>query len=538
MNAPLNASATTIGALISSAVFEVPIYQRDYAWEKLQVEEFWNDLSNALGQGPYFLGLIVLTGDGKRKHVVDGQQRLVTLTLLAAALREEAVAIGRRALADKIESTLLRSMDYKTDEIVPRIVLTDPRTNDTLQSLIDDGNIPARDLAEGSSSERLNRSFIYLRDKLSEDHNSDGFRKLGTWAEFINEQLYVAVFEHPDEAAAYSVFEVVNTRGRQLTTADLLKNYILRHTPPGQRDAQYDAWHSTAEKFEQLGGQNYVQYIRHTVNLRAGYVLPKDLYNYIARRGDFSSAGEIPAAQLMEDLQHWLPVYLQMIDPTLGGPANADALGIFESLNELRVTAVRPLLLAISERESGAQSMERVLRLIVKRIVVGNLGASSIERKFAEAAREITRSGSVESGLTLLQDLDHSREEFVEALGRRSYNRDVLAFIRRSTILKTVTPDPVGTLHYIRPRQSASTWPDFGDDYLGMWGSTLGNTILAKIAKRPRGVNNWNGVQQSLISKAIPEERAAIIMAYETWTPKSVQREGLALAEEAADVWC
>ncbi|MGI5485420.1 DUF262 domain-containing protein [Microtetraspora malaysiensis] len=538
MRAPLNASATTVGSLLSGAIFEIPAYQRDYAWEDSEFAEFWNDVSHAIERGPYFLGLIILTGEEKRKQVVDGQQRLLTLTLLAAALRHTAISIGRKALADRIHSTLLRSMDYSTDEMVPRIVLTDTKTDSALQSIVDDDRVDDELVSKGSSAERLWNAYRYLRDKLKQDGGHEGFRQLGAWAEFINEQLYVAVFEHPDEAAAYSVFEVVNTRGRQLTTADLLKNYVLRHTPAQLRENRYEQWHQTAEKFERLGGQNFVQYIRHVVNLNSGYILPKDLYNYIARRGEFTSVEELPVDRLIGQLQARLPLYLQMIDPTLDGPADSDALGIFAALNELRVSAVRPLLLAISETENAVLGMQQILRLIVKRIIVGNLGASSVERKFAEAAQKVSSTGSWQSGVDILRDLDHPRDDFTSQLARRSYNRDVLTFVRRSIICGSITPDPIGTLQYLRPRQSTQYWPEFSDEYVASWGSTLGNTILAKIDRRPRGANTWEGVRQHLLSDAVDREWTSVLQNYPSWTPESVQEVSSILAEAAADVWC
>jgi hypothetical protein len=539
VSAPLNASATTVGTLLSGSVLQVPAYQREYAWEEAQVSEFWSDLSRSVDRGPYFLGLIILTGEDKRKQIVDGQQRLLTITLLAAALRHAAITIGRRALADRLHSTLLRSMDYTTDEVLPRIILTDPRANETLQSIIDDDEIDEDSLVtSGSSSERLWDAYKYLRDALHKDDDKEAFRQLGAWAEFINEQLYVAVFEHPDEAAAYSVFEVVNTRGRQLTTADLLKNHVLRRTPIDLRESRYVEWSQMAEKFEQLGGQNFVQYIRHVVNLKSGYVLPKELYNYVSRRGDYADAPPLSVEELMTQLQLELPLYLQLVDPTLDGPADTEALGIFVALNELGITAVRPLMLAINHTDNATAGMLRVLQLIVKKMVVGNLGASSVERKFADAAQVVYRTSSWPEGLKTLQEMDHSRGEFAETLSRRSYNRSILTFIHRSIAFRTMTPESTGTLQYIRPRQAGSaTWSGFGDDEQTFWGSTLGNTVLVNIDRRPRGASTWAGVQQHLLPRAINHEARDLLEGYDVWKPEAVEEVGTKLAEVAASVW-
>ena len=73
MQTPLNASATTAGALISGFTFKVPPYQREYSWLNEEVSEFWGDLQKSLRSESYFLGLVILTEEDETKHVVDGQ---------------------------------------------------------------------------------------------------------------------------------------------------------------------------------------------------------------------------------------------------------------------------------------------------------------------------------------------------------------------------------------------------------------------------------------------------------------------------------
>ena len=81
MDTPLSASANSAGSVLANWSFEVPQFQREYSWSSDgEVEEFWSDLKNSLGSEVYFLGLIILTDDIQRKHVVDGQQRLISIT--------------------------------------------------------------------------------------------------------------------------------------------------------------------------------------------------------------------------------------------------------------------------------------------------------------------------------------------------------------------------------------------------------------------------------------------------------------------------
>jgi uncharacterized protein with ParB-like and HNH nuclease domain len=344
MQLPLNASATTAGALFSGGVFKVPPYQREYAWQGDETEELWKDLSKALGDESYFLGLIILTHDGGRTEVVDGQQRLLTLTMLAAALQHEATSHGRQALAERLDAAFLRTIDYATDATHPRIELADERDEKTLQEILS-GN-PSQSTAKDSSdadsfSDLMLGAYHYIRGVLRQDLAGDPFKRLGEWTDFLTNRLYFAVFVHPDQASAYRVFEVINTRGRQLTTADLLKNYVLSQTAPGvARDEQYKEWQRIAHSFGPGGNTTFVQYIRHVVTVHAGYTLSKDLYDYLSQRAR-AQITPPSALQLMQMLDKNLELYAQMIDPTADGPADEVTLLVFSALNQLNVISVQ-----------------------------------------------------------------------------------------------------------------------------------------------------------------------------------------------------
>jgi uncharacterized protein with ParB-like and HNH nuclease domain len=281
MEAPLNASATTAGALISNATFVVPPYQREYAWEEDEVSELWTDLRSAIADDSYFLGLVILTDEESRKHVVDGQQRMLTITLLAAALYHEAVRAGRSALADRIQADFLTAIDYTTDEKRVRVALSDPRDNATFQEILaSPGELHLRrDPGDELLSGKLIRASSYLRRRLRDDLAPNSFKRLGDWTAFLTNRVYFAVFIHPNPSAAYRVFEVINTRGRELTTADLLKSYILSSTAPNQRSARYQAWQDISRSLESSGTGTLVQYIRHVTSLTAGHVPPRDLFD-------------------------------------------------------------------------------------------------------------------------------------------------------------------------------------------------------------------------------------------------------------------
>lgn len=535
MQTPLNASASTAGSLISGSIFEVPQFQREYSWHDDEVRDFWNDLKNNLDAESYFLGLVILTEENGAKYVVDGQQRIVTLTLLASVLYHQAIKWGRTALADRIQADFLSSINYETDEADPRVRLTDDADNETLQYLVKAGDTEKVSREETSVSSRMVRSFKLIKQFMIEDLTTDPFKRLGKWTEFLNQKLYFAVFVHPDSATAYQVFEVINTRGRDLTTADLLKNYVLSESAPKDRNIRYGQWQALAKSFPIEASSSFVQYIRHVITVQAGHILPKNLYSFLA--GRTAASDKRPSVpELMQLLDEKLPLYSQMMDPTAAGPADQDTLRIFSALNALNVMSVRPLMLAVWENDRTGTGLDYILRLVVRRVIVGNLGTGNVERIFGDAAQRVHAERDWRVLEEELGALNPSKEDFVEQLTKRSFNKGTLAFIRNSIISERRAPEKYYTLHLIAPRGSEE-WGSISEDARAFWCSTIGNTILADIDRRPKEAATWAGFQRSLLSYAVGGEWVHRISEYEEWDENAIERVGRELATAAGEIW-
>lgn len=537
MHTPLNASASSAGALLSNTTFEIPPFQREYSWGNDEVSDFWTDLRNNLDSESYFLGLVILTDgqDDGRKYVVDGQQRLITLTLLANAIYHEALRRDRNALADRIQADFIRCIDYDSDSTDPRVRLSDIRDDKTLQHILDHGAPPLIE-GEDSVSARMIQSHTYLTRMLKKDLAEDPFKRLGKWTKFLTERLYFAVFKHPDASSAYQVYEVINTRGKELTTADLLKNYVLSQTNEKKRSARYEEWQDIQRRFTDEGTNNFVQFIRHAVTVEAGHILPKDLFGFLANRTPMAGKEPPSPNELMEILKTHLPVYLQMIDPSLDGPAEPEALAVFQALNSLGVIAVRPLLLAITAVPNALEGMNYVLQLVVRRIIVGNLGTGNVERRLGEAARKIAKEGRWNSVVADLRDLNPPRDDFINQLTKRSFNKGVLSFMRRSVLQYTMTPELEGNLHFIWTRQ-ASNWDEISEEDGSYWASTIGNTFFADVLRRPKEIENWEDFKLRLLPKAIDDEWSNRLEEVEEWDAGAIEEIGGQLAEFAGEIW-
>lgn len=533
VDTPLNAAASTAGSIFAASEFDVPPFQREYSWQEDEVREFFEDLQRSLDDETYFLGLIILTDEDKKKKIVDGQQRIVTLTLLASALYHEAISRDRKALADRISASFLYSINYETDAIDPRVTLTDISDNATLQYIISRGETPAANSVETVSAE-LVKSYKFLRRELRADLNQDPFKRLGKWTEFITHKLYFAVFIHPTPASAYQVFEVINTRGRDLTTADLLKNYTISQAPPARRMDVYERWKAISDNF-QSDGANFVQYIRHAITVYNGHILPKDLFSFLAARTSVSHRSPPTSMELLALLEEQLPLYLQMMDPSLPGPASDIALGVFTAFNKLNVITIRPLMMAMFACSDVDQGLDQLLRLVSRRIIVGNLGTGNIERRFAEAARRVSQTKNWQTPLDELSDLSPEKSSFIEVLQKRTLNKGVLSYVRNAICAGTIIPQTYFPIHFIVPKNTKDPL-HFREGELSYWGSTIGNTFLSFMDKRLGNVD-WSDFKHVMLPTAAPGEFNEMLTDFPEWNVQSIKAAAQFLAQSAGNIW-
>lgn len=219
-----------IAELISTRELRVPVFQRSYSWRRdQQVADFWSDLERAFNtEGEYFLGTVVLAADngGGRRVVIDGQQRLATTSLLLAAIRDELKARGN-AKYKIVERDYLAKETLHSEGKDLRLILNtddDPYFQQIVSEDSADGPAPSL-----PSQKLIHEAFFYLSGKIHEVANAVGNeadQRLLDWVEFLHSRIRVGAIEVPTESDAYVIFETLNDRGADLTTADLLKNYL------------------------------------------------------------------------------------------------------------------------------------------------------------------------------------------------------------------------------------------------------------------------------------------------------------------------
>ncbi|UZE31144.1 DUF262 domain-containing protein [Pseudomonas asplenii] len=243
--------SSSVSELIKSTYFVVPPNQREYRWGREQLEKLWEDLVTAVKeQGPggntigHFLGAIVVIGqeqshDNSRWEIIDGQQRLTTITILSECLRSYTSEIKDQKIRLKLEHVLLDCVVAPNSEFVPRLKLN--REDDFYcNSLFENASIESKreywERAGDKKSEvqsNIVRAFEFfykaidneLEGKDSEARQS----RIRDLSETLTEYFYVLVVRTANLSLAYRLFETLNERGLDLSQADLIKNVLLEH---------------------------------------------------------------------------------------------------------------------------------------------------------------------------------------------------------------------------------------------------------------------------------------------------------------------
>ncbi len=208
--------------------FVIPIYQRLYSWEKEQCKQLWDDIIKIGGNDKmngHFIGSILYVLDGIKHSnnpllIIDGQQRLTTITLLLIALRNhlsEEVEILEKFSRKKVESYLINS-DKDGDKKF-RLILSES-DRDTLLSLIDKNK---RKPSEPSLK-------IVENFKLFEKWISENTDKLETIFKGLKKLMIVWIVLKKEKDDPQLIFESMNSKGVELTQTDLIRNYIIMET--------------------------------------------------------------------------------------------------------------------------------------------------------------------------------------------------------------------------------------------------------------------------------------------------------------------
>lgn len=365
----------------------IPIYQRLYSWEKEQCKELWDDIIKIGGNDKmdgHFIGSILYVLDGITHSdnallIIDGQQRLTTITLLLTALRDH---LSDEVKRKEIEDHYLINSDKDGDKKF-RLILSES-DKDTLLSLIDKDR---RKPSEPSS--KIVENFKLFEEWISQDTN-----KLETIFKGLEKLMIVEIALEKGKDDPQLIFESMNSKGMELTQTDLIRNYIVMETEIEKQEGFYNKyWRAMEEEFKQ-NKKWFDRFVRHYLTIKTREI-PNTNKVYVALK-DYRQKEGIGIEYLLEDLQKYCRYFCQIAFKKEADKDLNKALGF---LVGLEMDVIYPLLLELySDYSDGVLSKDDFRRSIaliesyICRRAVCGLGTNSLNKVFPSFTKHIQKN--------------------------------------------------------------------------------------------------------------------------------------------------
>ncbi|GAA8815986.1 DUF262 and DUF1524 domain-containing protein [Helicobacter pylori] len=365
----------------------IPIYQRLYSWEKEQCKQLWDDIIKIGGDDKmdgHFIGSILYVLDGITHSnnallIIDGQQRLTTITLLLTALRNHlSDEIKRKEIEDHYLINSNRDGDKKF-----RLILSES-DKDTLLSLIDRNK---RKPSEPSS--KIVENFKLFEEWVS---NTD---KLETIFKGLEKLMIVEIALEKEKDDPQLIFESMNSKGIELAQTDLIRNYIIMETEVEKQEGFYNKyWRAMEEEFEQSKRKDlFNKFVRHYLTIKTREI--PNINKVYAAFKDYRQKEGIKIEDLLKDLQKYCGYFCQIVFKKETDKDLNKALGF---LVDLEMDVVYPLLLelysdyrdGVLSKDDFGRSIALIESYICRRAVCG-LGTNSLNKVFPSFTKHIQK---------------------------------------------------------------------------------------------------------------------------------------------------
>ena len=539
--------------LRKSPQFSIPIYQRTYSWTQSQCRQLWDDIIRAGANdeiSAHFIGSIVYieqglyqVSSGSPLLVIDGQQRLTTVSLIIEAL---ARYLGDDEPIEGFSARKLRNyylLNPEEADLKHYKLLLTQTDEQTLLAIINRKPLPQ------PSSIRICENFEFFDGevkKLGDD--------VGALCKGLDKLLLVDISLDRQQDNPQLIFESMNSTGLELSQADLIRNYVLMGLEPERQKELYtDYWRPMEMAFGQDAyAKHFDGFMRHYLTVKTGEI-PKigqvyEQFKSYARRMEQSS---VTVDELLTDIQHSANHYCAM---AVGLETEPSLAAAFRGLRELRVDTAYPLLLELYDDYSKGQlSLEdfalvvRYIESYVFRRAVCSIPTNSLNKTFATFTRSLMKDHYLESVLAHLQTLPSYRRFPNDEEFRRDnlYNNRTSYWLRRLENHGRKEPVPVDeyTVEHILPQNEnlPKVWRDsLGEDWRRTqetWLHTLGNLTLTgyntEYSDRPFAEKRdmKGGFRESPLR--LNEELGDLTV----WDEDAIQRRAEALAQKALSVW-
>lgn len=556
----LDTRTTSFGDLIGNGrIYKVPLFQRDYSWQEENWEDLWQDILIVHNQpnSSHYMGAIVLQNSGaldKEFTVIDGQQRLATLSIIAIAVIEKIKRLVERennqgANQDRQEilrRTYLGDKDPRSLRYSSKLLLNE-NNNDFYQSNLINLRKPLNIRSLKKTNQLLWNAFQYFSTQLEklEEVVRDGEKLAEFLANIVAQKLLFIQINVEDELNAYTVFETLNARGIELSSTDLLKNYLfsLFRGPDDLQEAQRQ-WRRIVSTVQM---DKFPEFLRYYLSLKQTRVRRERLFKFV--REDVNSGKD--AFDLLDQLENYSSLFIALgnsnDDFWRDSPENRPYI---RELELFRVKQAYPTLFAAYERFSP-ENFTGLLKLVCvfsfRYTVISSLNPNDLESLYNRTAISIV-SGEISNPrqvFEILRPVYVSDEKFFQDFcffsiptrgQKKKLARYILLKLESDALGRPDISEDDFSIEHILPEAETDEWRKFfTDTQIEEMVYRIGNlTPLEPSLNRKIGNESF-----SIKKEKYHQSRYVLTqnILSEEWTADSLASRQRQLAQRAKHIW-
>ena len=534
--------------------FLIPVYQRYYSWDIEQCRRLWNDIVDMQkrNKAGHFVGSIVNIAEqamptGVQKYmIIDGQQRMTTLTLLLLALRDYAIQHPEDTTINsrRIDNMLLKN-EYEVGDERYKLLLTET-DRDILIHLVESKPIP-----DGTKS-RLIDNYKFFSGKIADRdlQPAEIYESIGK-LQIVN----ITLDRTMDDAQA--IFESLNSTGKELSESDLIRNYVLMGLEPSEQTYVYEHLWRPMEQLFVYETQDSVMdsFFRHYLTMKLTRI-PKQGRVYEEFKLYHLNCEFATIRELCQDLLNYAKFYTDIVFKRSN---NAELKRLYEDIVDLRMEVSYPFLLKVhndcAEGTITEDNLKEILRLCISYVLrrsICDIPTNSMNKTFATLRNSIRPDDYMNSvkAFFVLQDTYKEfpdNDKFMAAF----MSRDIYTMRARNYILSRLenfgNKAPIiienYTIEHIMPQNTSlsaewqkelgTNWKEIQKTYI----HTIGNLTLtaynSEMSDRPfmDKMNMPGGFKESAL------RLNAYLVKLTEWNEDHIKERAQQLAAKAVQIW-
>ncbi len=562
MSINFNTSNQTYRQLMGNGlIYYVPRFQRDYSWTDEEWDDLWADIQNLFltdSEPEHYMGYLVLQSkDNKKFDIIDGQQRLTTLSIFTLAVLknfEKLISDGvdpenNNKRQEQLRGSFIGYLDPIT--LIPQSKLTLNRNNNNFYQnyLVPLQKLPLRGLK--ATEHQMRKAFEWFDSKVGQEY---GYKKdgavLATLLDHLSDKLFFTVITVTDELNAYKVFETLNARGVKLSSTDLLKNYLFSvvHRESGddrELNILDERWEILVGK---LGSESFPDFLRAHWNSRNKLVRSSDLFKTI--RSKVLNRKQV--FELVREMESDADPYVALSRPedTIW---NSEQKEFIEELRMFNVRQLYPLLLA-GFRKFDSKNLSLLLKacsiISFRYNVIGNQPTNEQERVYTNVAEQLHNSklNSIQDVLQSLRSIYPNDNSFYSSFCEKqlktaqSRNKRIVRYILFK-IENYVSGNNYDldsddyNIEHVLPEFPENDWSQFTDRDHELFVYRIGNMTLMKANENRELGNKSFGQKKIVYINSIFEITQKISTDNQGWTMERIAHRQKWMANQAKTIW-